>query len=168
MRHLNVFHPTRAIALGMLLSGLLLTATLHAQERGPSVSVRIIHTGTVQGVADVIPPQQRPGQQVITYPRDTEAERLHRAGLTPGTLDGVPREMQVRAEITFAPGEQQTPRPHKKRDVKDHGRKEDTTSSGFLATHLYPIALMKNTAWTISSRMQPLQAIIRVIYAIEL
>ena len=107
MYYLNVFHPTRAIALGMLLFGILLNTALYAQERGPSVSVRIILAGTVQGDAAVIPPQQKPGQQAITYPRDVAAEGIGGTVLLKVLVDsdGTIRESQVIEEgWNSAPG----------------------------------------------------------------
>lgn len=68
-------YSTFACAFGIFLSALL-TIPLQAQERGPSVSIRIVLTGTVQGDVMLIPPRQKSDQQTITYPRDAAAEGI--------------------------------------------------------------------------------------------
>ena len=135
------FCPTFACAFGIVL-GLLLTTPLQAQEQGPSVAIRIVLAGTVQGDVTLLPPRQKSDKQTITYPRDAAAEGiggtvklkvrvdiegnvqetetiqdsgddrllnaaiegLRNTGLVPGTIDGTPKEMWVRVEITFNPG----------------------------------------------------------------
>ena len=56
------------------LIGALLSTPLYAQKDSPSVAIKIVLAGTVQGDVVLIPPHEKPGKQAVAYPKDAAGE----------------------------------------------------------------------------------------------